>query len=131
MNIVDNFLDVNVLEIRQETKGEEGYEYQVIIVSAHRDMESLAETGTEKIISQVELDANTAVYFQDLPIEDTAWIDGCMALYLASPTDVTIIDPEEVVDIPDGPDFGSPKDPVPIIYISDMEKYTPPLHTDC
>ena len=130
MEIINIFLDVNGLEIRQETKGEEGYEYQVIIVSAHRDIESLAETGTEKIVSQVELDANTAVYFQDLPIESTVWIDGCMALHFSSPTDVTIIDPEEVVEVPHGPDFGSPKDPTPIIYISDKEKYTPPLHTD-
>ena len=130
MEIINNFLDVNVLEIRQETRGEEGYEYQVIIVSAHRDMESLAETGTEKIVSQVEIDANAAVHCQDLPIEGTAWIDGCMALYLSSPTDVTIIDPDEVVEVPHGPDFGTPKDPTPIIYISDKEKYTPPLHTD-
>lgn len=128
--ILNKLFNVSALTIYQETKGEEGYESEAIKIETMRDMHSLGETGKEKICESIGLNPNTSVVFEGLPIERTAWVDSSMCLYFPCPINIAIVDSNESVEWPYGPELGPPADPVSIIRIVELKNVEPPLHTN-
>lgn len=128
--ILNTHFNISALTIRHETKGEEGYKSEAILIETMRDMESIGETGTEKASSSIRFSPDAGIFFQGLPIENAAWVDGGMCLYFSCPIDIAIVDADESVECPHGPGLGPPGNFVPVISITELKNVEPPLHTN-
>lgn len=126
MRVLATLLEVNAVWLQERTLGGKKDKEPRIIIESMRDMDSAGKARREDISHLVDIDTDSVINFEGIPIERVSWVDNSMCVFFPEPTDIAIIDTEEFLEAP----FDPLATPLHSIIISELINFVPALRSD-